>query len=60
MRSATLSAYPSIGIRKNHKDMARFEVDDDPGFVSIAGELRRWVRQLNQSSGISPMMNLET
>jgi hypothetical protein len=26
--------------------MARFEGADDPGFVAVAGELRRWAREL--------------
>lgn len=29
-------------------DMARFESVDDPGFVSVTGELRRWVRELTE------------
>jgi hypothetical protein len=28
-------------------DMARFETADDPGFVSICGELSRWVREID-------------
>ena len=27
-------------------DMTRFEDGDDPGFKAVAGELRRWVKQL--------------
>jgi len=33
--------------------MARFETEDDPGFVSIVGELRRWVKEL-KSDLITP------
>ena len=56
MHSAKLPAYTPIGIHKNHTDMARFESEDDPDFISVAGELRRWVRQLGQSSGESPVV----
>ncbi len=31
-------------------DMTRFEHGDDPGFTAIAGELRRWVKELVVSS----------
>ena len=27
-------------------DMTKFEDEDDPGFKAVAGELRRWVKQL--------------
>ncbi|KAF8545005.1 hypothetical protein BDD12DRAFT_937273 [Trichophaea hybrida] len=46
MHSAILPAYPSIGIRKNHSDMTKFHSEEDPGFISIVGELRRWVRAI--------------
>lgn len=58
MHSANLAAYTQIGIRNNHKNMARFEVEDDPGFIAVTGELRRWVRKLSPSSGESPMVSL--
>ncbi|KAI1452410.1 Alpha/Beta hydrolase protein [Annulohypoxylon moriforme] len=47
MRSAILPAYASIGIHGNHMDMTKFQDEDDPGFVSVAGELRRWVKELS-------------
>lgn len=31
-------------------DMKKFESEDDPGFVAVVGELRRWIRDLDQSS----------
>ena len=31
-------------------DMAKFESEDDPGFVAVVGELRRWIQGLSQSS----------
>jgi hypothetical protein len=29
-------------------DMTKFEIEDDPGFIVVAGELRRWIKELNQ------------
>jgi hypothetical protein len=26
--------------------MTKFESDDDPGFLAIIGELRRWIKEL--------------
>lgn len=46
MHSATLPAYMSIGIHANHMGMTKFAADDDPGFVSVAGELWRWTKDL--------------
>ena len=51
MNSAILPAYISIGIHSNHMDMTKFEFEDDPGFTSVAGELQRWVKELNSASG---------
>ncbi|KAI0490231.1 Alpha/Beta hydrolase protein [Xylaria cf. heliscus] len=44
--SAILHGYPAIGIHADHKGMARFASADDPGFVSVLGELRRWIDQV--------------
>ena len=30
-------------------DMTKFEDRNDPGFKAVAGELRRWVKELDQS-----------
>jgi hypothetical protein len=46
MHSAILSAYPHIGVHANHMEMGRFSSEEDPGFISIAGELQRWVQKL--------------
>ncbi|KAE8382644.1 Alpha/Beta hydrolase protein [Aspergillus bertholletiae] len=40
--SAVLPGYVPIGIHSNHMDMTKFASVDDPGFVAICGELRRW------------------
>lgn len=41
-----IPGYTGIGIHKHHRDMTKFERDDDPGFLAIVGELRRWIREL--------------
>ncbi|PGH23622.1 hypothetical protein AJ80_02403 [Polytolypa hystricis UAMH7299] len=44
--SAIVPGYISIGIHKNHLEMTKFDDPNDPGFVNISRELRRWVRGL--------------
>ena len=56
MASAILPAYISIGIHSNHMDMTRFESQDDPGYISVTGELRRWIKGLSQVSGEAPTL----
>ncbi|OCL11660.1 hypothetical protein AOQ84DRAFT_335546 [Glonium stellatum] len=46
MHSAIIPAYMSIGIHSNHMTMTKFETEDDPGFISVTGELQRWVKEL--------------
>ncbi|KAK3937089.1 hypothetical protein QBC46DRAFT_417131 [Diplogelasinospora grovesii] len=41
---------PGIGV-PNHMDMARFAAADDPGFMAVCGELRRWIKQLDGAKG---------
>ena len=54
--SAILPGYILIGIRENHMGMTKFVDADDPGFVAVSGELRRWVKEISatdkQSSAI--------
>ncbi|RYP02565.1 hypothetical protein DL765_010728 [Monosporascus sp. GIB2] len=45
--SAILPGYIPIGIRGNHMDMTKFASIDDPGFVAVCGELRRWIRDMS-------------
>jgi protein SERAC1 len=47
--SAILPGYTPIGIHSNHMGITKFEDEDDPGFKSVVGELRRWVKELDQS-----------
>ena len=44
--SAVLPGYIPIGIHSNHMDMTKFENLEDPGFVAVAGEIRRWSKEL--------------
>lgn len=44
--SATLPGYSAIGIHRDHRAMARFTGKDDPGFISVSGELRRWADEI--------------
>lgn len=43
--SAILPGYTPIGIHSNHMDMPKFANADDPGFVALSGELRRWIKE---------------
>jgi hypothetical protein len=33
--------------------MTKFESLDDPGFVAVAGELRRWIKQLARATAVN-------
>ncbi|KAH0562800.1 hypothetical protein GP486_002572 [Trichoglossum hirsutum] len=52
--SAILPGYIPIGIRGNHMDMTKFEDAEDPGFVAVAGELRRWIKDLIKPEDVRP------
>jgi hypothetical protein len=49
--SAILPGYIPIGIHSDHMGMTKFDRADDPGFVSVCGELRRWVRDVEVAKG---------
>ena len=51
MSSAILPACISIGIHSHHLDMTKFGMEDDPGLISVAGELQRWVKELQLQQG---------
>ena len=34
-------------------DMTKFEGEDDPGFITVVGELRRWIKELTSPSNVS-------
>ncbi|KAK3896423.1 sesB-related regulatory [Staphylotrichum tortipilum] len=54
--SAILPGYIPIGIHSNHMDMTKFASVDDPGFLAVCGELRRWTKQLGKA--VTPVGNL--
>lgn len=37
--------------------MTKFEVVDDPGFIAVAGELRRWVKELAKVENTRPIQS---
>ena len=37
--------------------MTKFEDLNDPGFVAVAGELRRWAKELSQTKAPSTLLN---
>ncbi|KAH8891923.1 hypothetical protein GQ53DRAFT_746397 [Thozetella sp. PMI_491] len=44
--SAILPGYIPIGIHGNHMEITKFVGIDDPGFLAVSGELRRWVKEI--------------
>ncbi|KAJ3524973.1 hypothetical protein NM208_g11840 [Fusarium decemcellulare] len=46
--SAILPGYSSVGIHRNHAEITKFASPDEPGFVAICGELKRWVKKIQQ------------
>ncbi|KAJ4304789.1 hypothetical protein N0V90_000317 [Kalmusia sp. IMI 367209] len=55
--SATLSGYIPIGIRSNHMDMTKFKSAEDPGFIAVAGELRRWCEELSSATAENALLS---
>ncbi|KAF4342967.1 hypothetical protein FBEOM_3057 [Fusarium beomiforme] len=47
--SAILPGYISIGIHKNHAEMTKFSNSDEPGFVAICSELKRWMKRIQEA-----------
>ncbi|EMT62469.1 Protein SERAC1 [Fusarium odoratissimum] len=47
--SAILPGYISIGIHRNHAEMTKFSNSEEPGFVAICGELKRWMKRIQQT-----------
>ncbi|KAF5001982.1 hypothetical protein FDECE_10784 [Fusarium decemcellulare] len=46
--SAILPGYSSVGIHRNHAEITKFASPDEPGFVAVCGELKRWVKKIQQ------------
>lgn len=47
----------SVGIRADHRGMTKFTGLDDPGFKSVAGQLRQWTQQLMREIAPSPSVS---
>ncbi|RYP18173.1 hypothetical protein DL767_009885 [Monosporascus sp. MG133] len=48
---AILPEYIPIGIRSNHMDITKFSSIEDPGFLAVLGELRRWIKEISTIKG---------
>ena len=44
--SALIPGYIPIGIHANHMEMTKFASADDPGYVAVCAELRRWIKDM--------------
>lgn len=47
--STILPQYTKIGIHADHMGMTKFASAEDPGFLAVCGELRRWIKQLGET-----------
>ncbi|KAF4999831.1 hypothetical protein FGRMN_2211 [Fusarium graminum] len=47
--SAILPGYTSIGIHRDHGEMTKFCNSDEPGFIAICGELKRWTKKIQRT-----------
>lgn len=47
--SAILPGYAAIAIHRNHAEMTKFSDVNEPGFEAISGELKRWIRRIQQT-----------
>lgn len=43
--SATISGYNNVSIHADHRNIARFKSQDDPGYKHITGTLNMWVNE---------------
>ncbi|CAN9172590.1 unnamed protein product [Alternaria alternata] len=57
--SAKLSGWNNIPLDKNHSDMTKFEYDNDPDFMSVFGEIQRWVKATEAKKRLTTVL-LET
>ncbi|KAF0329485.1 hypothetical protein GQ607_003434 [Colletotrichum asianum] len=51
--SAIIPGKGCLGIHGNHRSMAKFTGPDDPGFVDVRGELRRFTKSMNRPKPIT-------
>ncbi|KEF62369.1 uncharacterized protein A1O9_00341 [Exophiala aquamarina CBS 119918] len=54
--SATISGYNNVSIHADHRNIARFKSQDDPGYKHITGTLGMWV---NESSDVSSSAEID-
>ncbi|KAJ5731165.1 uncharacterized protein N7483_005673 [Penicillium malachiteum] len=54
--SATLDGYDIYSIYANHRDMARFASDEDPGFKRLLWQLHSWTAQVGKKAPIAILM----
>lgn len=47
-------------IKLTAQDMTKFGSRDDDGYESILGELRRWVKRLQPTHGIVPILTVRS
>lgn len=47
--SAILPGYTAIAIHRNHAEMTKFSSSDEPGFQYVSGELKRWMKRIQQN-----------
>ncbi|KAI9150668.1 Agmatine deiminase [Paramyrothecium foliicola] len=52
--SAILPGYIPIGIHAHHSNMTKFSNSEDPGFIAISSELRRWVKEIARKQESHP------
>jgi len=57
--SAALPGYTAIGIHNDHREMGGFATENDPGFISVAGELQRWANHISTTQRKAGRTNSE-
>lgn len=48
---AKILGYSSYGIRANHMDMTKFSGPNDPGYIALRREIRRWCKNIGPHPG---------
>ncbi len=46
--TTSLAGYLPIGMNKSHREMTKFETDEDNGFFLVRYTLRRWIANLGR------------
>ena len=58
--SAILPGFNHISIHADHREMTRFSLKSDPGFVNVVGELKRWAENCRPQHQNSDSADLST